>query len=84
MGMLGSGSYICCCFPPPREQASTQARAKSNVAEKCAVCLERRHAVALAPCGHLICTSCVGEFGKGQSCPVCRKAVQGHQALYAA
>jgi 3,4-dihydroxy-2-butanone 4-phosphate synthase len=63
----------------PEAQAARAAQEVANAAKRdaefeCPLCLEKRHAVALVPCGHRMCPECWATMrGLGlRSCPFCR------------
>eukprot|EP00929_Paragymnodinium_shiwhaense_P002218 TRINITY_DN10242_c0_g1_i3.p1 TRINITY_DN10242_c0_g1~~TRINITY_DN10242_c0_g1_i3.p1 ORF type:complete len:205 (+),score=26.54 TRINITY_DN10242_c0_g1_i3:53-616(+) len=55
-------------------------RARGNHVISCGICLERRPAVRLAPCGHMLCGGCADK--STQKCPFCRKHIIEEQDLY--
>ena len=48
----------------------------SGTSSTCPICHETRPAVALMPCGHVVCQRCQ-ESQRFRQCPMCRKQVTG-------
>jgi len=49
---------------------------------KCPICYDENVSMmALTPCGHTICTGCIGNF-VGKECPTCRQNVSGVQGVF--
>ncbi|KAG4094450.1 hypothetical protein H8356DRAFT_1427894 [Neocallimastix lanati (nom. inval.)] len=38
----------------------------------CSICMEEKKNIALIPCGHCFCSSCIKQLGK-KNCPICRR-----------
>eukprot|EP00933_Yihiella_yeosuensis_P070666 TRINITY_DN78812_c0_g1_i1.p1 TRINITY_DN78812_c0_g1~~TRINITY_DN78812_c0_g1_i1.p1 ORF type:complete len:193 (-),score=27.96 TRINITY_DN78812_c0_g1_i1:210-788(-) len=74
--------YLMARFPKQASSVEQQSRSRSNVVQQCCICMEKVPVIALAPCGHLLCTICAQRFGAGANCPVCRQQVQSHQDLF--
>lgn len=57
----------------------------ASVVEKssntCSVCYDRKAEVALKPCGHVYCESCVSRIDT-RRCPKCRDLINGQLKLY--
>ena len=57
----------------------------ASVVEKssntCSVCYDRKAEVALKPCGHVYCESCVARIDT-RRCPKCRDLINGQLKLY--
>ena len=64
------------------EESVQRNQPKSNVKGSCPVCLEGETCVvALAPCGHLLCTHCAATF-RHRRCPICRSYCNNVQSLF--
>ena len=48
---------------------------------ECPCCLERDRDTACVPCGHTMCSHCVGQF-VGKECPVCREEVKATMKVF--
>ena len=48
---------------------------------ECPCCLERDRDTACVPCGHTMCSHCVGQF-VGKECPVCREDVKATMKVF--
>lgn len=70
---------VLCCTQPPRLPLPPPKDLPDD--ELCCVCLERRRAVCLVPCGHMtLCTVCAD--GGIELCPVCRERIIHRQRVY--
>ena len=72
-----------------KEEASESIRLaekKKNEAEfglgECPICFEiRKEAIALIPCGHVMCSECANQ-NAAEECPTCQTRVASHLRLY--
>eukprot|EP00438_Fugacium_kawagutii_P032394 Skav234897 [mRNA] locus=scaffold840:680410:680646:+ [translate_table: standard] len=56
---------------PPKKK-----KVPKGIKGNCPICHEKRHLVALMPCGHTVCQKCHGSHQLRQ-CPMCRKTLTG-------
>ena len=70
-----------------RAAASAASAAARALVQECPICLGEYgagasgggHAVALVPCGHLLCDGCAPAVAE---CPICRTPVEGRVRVY--
>lgn len=80
VGQAIFGGRWCSCLTLSADWEADQVscRVEETIAEgtciACPVCLEHRPAVALVPCGHVICRDCQ-RCQQVQQCPMCRQPI---------
>ena len=53
---------------------------KMELALECKICFELKdETCALVPCGHIMCSECIGSY---TTCPTCSQNVESHLRLY--
>lgn len=57
--------------------------AMDSTFELCKICAERNKDVRIEPCGHLLCSHCLGawQHSDSRTCPFCRCEIQGREAI---